>query len=180
MALMKLGVLSAQMSYRFYLLMALAGYGYGLPVGAWVVYDWVRDAFDPGARWLVLYDSTRLAVALGHIAVVMMICKAGVLRWITSPLGAVGQMALTNYIMHSVVSLILFTGMGFALFGQLARHQLYYVVFSVWAFQLIASPIWLRHFHFGPLEWLWRSLTYRKRQPMRIRPVVAPAPAEVV
>ena len=58
-------------------------------------------------------------------------------------------------------------GAGFSLFGQLNRHQLYYVVAGIWLFQLIVSPIWMKHFRFGPLEWLWRSLTYNKKQPMR-------------
>jgi uncharacterized protein len=177
---MKTGVLSAACSYRFYMMLALAGYLFGLTAGTWVVYDWVRDGFDPGSRWMMLYDSTRLAVALGHIAVVMMVCKAGVLGWLTRRLAAVGQMALTNYIMHSVVAMFLFGGFGFGQFGRLARHQLYYVVFAIWAFQLIVSPIWLRYFQFGPLEWVWRSLTYRRRQPMRLRaPAPAPAPAVV-
>jgi uncharacterized protein len=180
MALLKLGVFSAARSFQFYALMALCGYGYGIPTGMWVVHDWVRQGFDPAARWGVLYDSTRLAVALGHVGVVMMICKAGILRPVTRRLAAVGQMALTNYIMHSVVAAIIFCGFGFGLFGKLARHELYYVVFSIWAFQLIASPIWLRYFQFGPLEWLWRSLTYRQRQPMRVRREVPLAETVVI
>jgi uncharacterized protein len=111
------------------------------------------------------------------VAVIMLICKSGVLTFVTRPLAAVGQMALTNYIMHSVVTMFVFMGFGFGLFGQLARHQLYYVVGSIWLFQLIASPIWLRFFHFGPLEWLWRSLTYKTVQPFRIRAAEQPAPA---
>ncbi len=121
--------------------MVLAGYGYGLPVGTFVVWDWMRHGFELGTRWRTLYDTTRLAVALGHIGVIMMICKAGLLKWITSPLGAVGQMALTNYIMHSVIVMFVFTGVGFALFGQLSRYQLYYGVGAIWLFQLVASPI---------------------------------------
>ena len=176
MALMKLGVFSAARTYRFYAVMALAGYGYGLPVGTFVVWDWTRHGFELGTRWLTLYDTTRIAVALGHIAVVMMICKAGLLRFLTRRLAAVGQMALTNYISHSVIAMFIFCGFGFGLFGQLARHQLYYIVGGIWLFQLIVSPIWLTYFQFGPLEWLWRSLTYKQKQPMRIR-ATSPAPA---
>ena len=180
MALYKWGVFSAARSYRFYALMALAGYGYGLPAGTFVVWDWTRHGFELGTRWLTLYDTTRVAVALGHVAVLMMICKSGALTFITRPLAAVGQMALTNYIMHSVVTMFVFMGFGFGLFGQLARHQLYYVVGAIWLFQLIVSPIWLRFFHFGPLEWLWRSLTYKQRQPLRIqREAPTPAPVAV-
>lgn len=180
MGLVKLGVFSAARSNRFYAVMMLCGYAYGLPAATWVVYDWTRDGFDPGSRWLILYDSTRLAVALGHIAVVMLICKASALRWLTHRLAAVGRMALTNYIMHTVICIPLFCGFGFGLFGQLSRYQLYYVVLAIWTFQLIVSPIWLRHFQFGPLEWVWRSLTYRRKQPMRTRAVVPAIEAAAV
>lgn len=61
-------------------------------------------------------------------------------------LGAVGQMAFTNYLMHTVICTL---------------------VAAIWVLQLIVSPIWLRHFQFGPLEWVWRSLTYWKMQPMK-------------
>ena len=105
----------------------------------------------------------------------MLIWKAGALRWLTSRLAAVGQMAFSCYIMQSLICTTIFYGYGFGLFGRLQRYQLYYVVLGVWVVQLIASPIWLRHFRFGPLEWLWRSLTYVEIQPMRRRPHV---PAE--
>ena len=77
MALVKLGVFSAARSYRFYVVMALAGYAIGIPLGIWVVADWMRHGFEAGARWTSLDDVTRLAVALGHVAIVMMACKAG-------------------------------------------------------------------------------------------------------
>ena len=68
------------------------------------------------------------------------------------------------------------------MFGKLERYQLYYVVAVIWAIEFIGSKIWLSHFRFGPAEWLWRSLTYWQRQPMRLKqPVVAPSiaiPAE--
>ena len=80
-------------------------------------------------------------------------------------MAAVGRMALTNYLTHSVVALIIFVFLGS--WGALERHQLYYIVFSVWAVQLVISPIWLKHFHFGPVEWLWRYLTYGKAPPFR-------------
>jgi uncharacterized membrane protein YeiB len=64
-------------------------------------------------------------------------------------------------------------GYGIGLFGKLERIQLLGVVVAIWIFQLIVSPIWLRHFRFGPLEWAWRSLTYRQKQPMRVKTVDA-------
>ena len=80
-------------------------------------------------------------------------------------MAAVGRMALTNYLTHSVVALIIFVLLGY--WGAFERHQLYYIVFSVWAMQIVISPIWLRHFHFGPVEWLWRYLTYGTPPPFR-------------
>jgi uncharacterized protein len=62
-----------------------------------------------------------------------------------------------------------FYGFGLGLYGQLERYELYYVVGAIWLFQLIVSPLWLKHYRFGPLEWLWRTLTYLERQPMRRR-----------
>jgi uncharacterized protein len=99
----------------------------------------------------------------------MIVCKAGAMVWLTSRLAAIGQMALSNYILHSVICSFIFTGYGFAMYGRWERYQMYYVVAGCWAVSLVVSPVWLRHFRFGPLEWCWRSLTYWKRQPMRVR-----------
>jgi len=75
-----------------------------------------------------------------------------------------GKMALTNYIMHTVITGIIFLGFGFSMFGKLERHQLYYIVIGIWVLQLILSPLWLKYFKMGPLEWFWRWLIY-KQQP---------------
>ncbi len=75
-------------------------------------------------------------------------------------------MALSNYLMQSVLCTTLFEGWGFGLFGRLGRLELLGVVGAVWLIQLTVSPLWLRYFRFGPMEWLWRSLTYWKRYPL--------------
>lgn len=80
-------------------------------------------------------------------------------------------LAFTNYLTRSVVCAILFVGLGY--FGQLERHQLYYVVFAIWGAQLILSPLWLRHFQTGPLEWVWRVLTYAELPKLRREAAVA-------
>jgi uncharacterized protein len=116
------------------------------------------------------YDLGRLTVALGHLGLIMLLVRMGILRRLTRSLAAVGQMAFSNYIFQSVITVIVFTGTGFALYGRLQRYQLYYFVAAIWMFQLVVSPIWLRHFRFGPLEWCWRSLTYWRKQPMRRHP----------
>ena len=84
-------------------------------------------------------------------------------------LANVGQMAFTNYLMQSIICTLFFYGYGLGYYNQLKYHQLYFVVAAVWIFQLIFSAIWLRYYRFGPFEWLWRSLTYWKKQPMRLK-----------
>ena len=113
-------------------------------------------------------DLTRMSVAFGHVAVIMMICKARALSWLTKPLADIGRMALTNYVLQTIICTTLFAGFGFGLFGQLARHRLHYIVLGIWLFEWIASVLWLRWFRFGPLEWVWRWLSYRQRPAIRI------------
>jgi uncharacterized protein len=78
------------------------------------------------------------------------------------PIRAVGRTALSNYILQSVVGTTLFYGHGFGLFGRLSRAELLIVVTGMWVVQLIISPLWLRYFRQGPLEWLWHFLVYGK------------------
>jgi uncharacterized protein len=166
MALMKIGAFTGTCSWGFYRQLAGWGYGFGLPLTVLGTLNFWQHQFDPLAA---PYADTLLILgtvpmALGHAAVVMMICKAGLLPWLTRPLAAVGQMALTNYLLQSLICTTLFYGYGLGLFGRLDRVQLWLVVLAIWALQLALSPLWLKHFRYGPAEWLWRSLTYWKLQ----------------
>ena len=179
MALIKAEVLTAGRSRRFYYTMSAVGYGLGLPVSAAATYQLYLHRFDPVAiAWLMAaYDPGRIAVALGHIGLVMLVVKAKRAPWLTQVLGDVGRTALTNYIGATVICTTLFNGYGFGLFGSLRRYQLYVVVLCIWCFQIGFSRLWLRRFRFGPAEWLWRSLTYWKRQPLVRRTLVADKPS---
>ena len=77
-------------------------------------------------------------------------------------------MALTNYLLHSLICTTIFYGRGFGLYGHVERVGQFGIVLLIWAFQLGISPLWLKHFRFGPAEWLWRTLAYLKCQPMRL------------
>jgi uncharacterized protein len=171
MGLFKLGVLSAELPAGKYAKLALLGYSIGIPVNSLTAWWIIRSNFDPVTQSFtgVAYDIGRLSIALGHASLILLLCKSNAFGWLTRTLGAVGQTALSNYILQSILTAFLFTGYGFKLYGHLERYQLYYVVAAIWAVNMIASSIWLRHFRFGPLEWAWRSLTYWKRQPMRLR-----------
>jgi uncharacterized protein len=182
MGLMKLGILSAERSTKYYATMVLIGYGIGLPLNSYTAWLIIKSNFDPVQHAFAnsTYDLGRLTVALGHIGLIMLLAKTGAVQWLMNALGAVGQTAFSNYILTSIITAFYFTGYGFKMYGRLERYQLYYVVAAIWIFNLVASSIWVRNFRFGPLEWCWRSLTYWKRQPMRLtapEPVLTPAVA---
>ena len=174
MAFLKLGVLQASRSVRFYLLMALIGYSIGITVNYFETSHVVSNqfavlAFDESA---ITYHIGRVGNMCGHIALIMLFIKSAWLPFLQRALAAVGQMALTSYISQTLICNFIFLGYGLAKYGELQRYQLYYVVFGIWTFQLIVSPIWLKYFRFGPMEWVWRSLTYWKKQPF-VREITA-------
>jgi len=80
---------------------------------------------------------------------------------------SLGQMALTNYLLESVVLGFMFYGYGLGLFGRIGSAPAVVIGVALYVGQLFFSRFWLRHYRFGPVEWLWRSLTYGRWQPMR-------------
>jgi uncharacterized protein len=169
MGLMKLGVFSGMRSRGFYIGMVVLGYGIGLPLVFFDALELMRHQFSHdyglhGGKFVNEYGS--VVVALGHVGVLVLIVKSGALEWLTRRLAAVGRMALSNYLTHSIVCTTLFYGYGFGLFGRINRTGLEGIVILIWVAQLLYSPVWLKYFRFGPAEWLWRSLTYGNPQPM--------------
>ncbi len=110
-----------------------------------------------------------LILALGYIAVLTLLIENETWKKRLSFLAPVGRMALTNYLLHSVAFAIAFLGYGFGLFGKVGPFWGLMIAIPVFIFQIFASRWWLRRFRFGPVEWLWRSLTYLKFQPMRLK-----------
>lgn len=171
-ALFKLKILSAEKSYFFYGMMVIIGYLIGLSVNYYETMHIVNQDFSllSFSKTNITYDLGRVPTAIGHIGLILIFCKLPILKWLKSALSSVGKMALTNYVMHSVFAMIIFTGAGLGLFGTFSRHELLYIVFAIWIFQLIISPIWLKYFHFGPLEWIWRNLSYQKKHRIKKDP----------
>ncbi|NBB18458.1 DUF418 domain-containing protein [Runella sp. CRIBMP] len=169
MAFFKMGILKAAKSNRFYWLMALMGYGIGITINYFEGSHIVSSNFSILSiyKTFMTYNLGRIPTTCGHIALIMLFVKSGFLPFLQKSLAAVGQMAFTNYITHSIICNFIFLGYGFSMYGKLQRYELYYIVISIWVFQLIVSPIWLKYFRFGPLEWLWRSLTYWQMQPFK-------------
>jgi len=170
MALYKWGVLSAERTTRFYSVLAVVGLVVGYRLSAFGVArnfaeEWsISYSFFTGSQFNYWGS---LLVALGYVSLVMLIVKAWrngrFVRW----LAPVGRMAFTNYLMQTVLMTTLFYGHGFGLFGSVERTGQILIVFAVWAFQVWFSSFWLSRFRFGPMEWLWRSATYARPQPMR-------------
>jgi len=162
-------IFQGERSNKFYGILMIVGYGIGLIVNYFETVMLIDSNFEVVAmsKSHQTYQLGRLFTTIGHIGLFMLFIKSGILKFLQDALAAVGKMALTNYLMHTIICITFFLGFGFGMFGKLQRYELYFVVFAIWIFQLIYSPIWLKYFKYGPAEWLWRSLTYMKKQPFR-------------
>jgi uncharacterized protein len=170
MALMKWRIFNAELSVRFYGMLCGVGLAVGIAVNLYEVVQLKASDFEIywSGSFRPSYEVGRLAMALGYIGAIMLICKLRVLRSTRLALAAVGRMALTNYLSHSVICNTIFMGFGWGLVAELERSEIYIIVVGIWVFQLILSSFVLRRFRFGPIEWLWRSLTYGKKQRFRV------------
>ena len=178
MALFKGDVFSARRSGRFYAVLIAAAAAVGLPLQAYGLYldfarGWTVWSFFIGMQFNYWPS---VAVSLGYVGLVMLACRTAALKPLTRPFAAVGRTALTNYLLQTILCTTIFYGHGLGWFGSVDRLGQVGVVAGVWALQLVASPLWLRRFRFGPAEWAWRSLTYGARPPLRRTPMPEPAP----
>jgi uncharacterized protein len=178
MALYRWGFLPGNWAARDYRKVIVIGYGIGLPL---VCYSFCHDYLtNPNleaslsrmeavpVEWVnLIYPFQRILLVLAHVSAIILLYKAGYARPLFRRLEAVGQMAFTNYILQSVICTWVFFGYGLNYYAELDFYQIYFLVLGIWALQLIVSPLWLRFFLYGPLEWVWRSLTYWRRQPFR-------------
>jgi Predicted membrane protein len=171
MALYRWGVLTDERSNRLYALLAaggLAGVGVVL-AGVWFI---EAANWEPGVAlfWRQFNYWGSFLVAGGYIGVVTLYTRWRPRGLLTRALAAVGRTAFTNYLLQTVVATTLFYGHGFGLFGSVSRAEALGFVAVFWVVQITLSVLWLRLFRFGPVEWLWRTLTYEERQPLRREP----------
>jgi len=168
MALFRWGVLSAERSRSFYLKSAFYSLIVGFPIVIYGIYmnftmNWdFQYSMFTGSQfnyWGSLF------IAYGYISLIMVFAQSDNYNTIKKRFASIGQMALTNYILHSFIGMLIFFGIGFGLFGKIDRSLQILIVGIIWIFQYLASEKWLNSYKFGPLEWVWRSLTYGKKQP---------------
>lgn len=164
MALFKMGFLSGKAPVWVY------GFALALGAGALGLIGWqawlnARADFEFAhmqVRGTLANTALSIFVSIAYASLFVLLVKAGA-RLITAPLAAIGRMAFTNYIAQSLIMTTIFWGgRGFGLFGELDRPALWAIVWTIWAVQLIWSPLWLSRFQMGPLEWVWRRLSYAR------------------
>jgi uncharacterized protein len=101
------------------------------------------------------------------MAALLVVYAPSATGWLGDRVRAAGRAAFTNYLGTSVLMMLVFHGWALGLYGELNRPQLYVVVALACVVMLAWSKPWLDRYRYGPLEWLWRSLTYRKVFPLR-------------
>jgi uncharacterized protein len=166
MALFKWAILSAGRSSGFYTRMIFIGLGSGYALSVVGVLLNFRNGWTMeysmflGAQFNYLGSA---GVALGYLAIIMLICRSAHFLRFKKILGAVGRMAFSNYILQSILCVFIFYGTGLGLFGDVERKYQVLIVIAIWSILLVISPLWLDRRRFGPLEWFWRRLTYGRR-----------------
>ena len=169
MALFKSGYLLGKKRSGVYALVAILGIGGGIALNYYYLRLQYRLGFDAIQFTQQLkvsyYEIRRVLQTMGNLSLLILLYKMIPFRKILNVFAPVGQMAFTNYLAQSIITAIIF--LGFGLYGKLQRFEVYYIVGAIWVFQIVFSHIWLRYFRFGPFEWLWRSLTYWHKQPMK-------------
>lgn len=103
----------------------------------------------------------------------ILVYKSAAWRKVFGPIAPIGRMALSNYLTHTLVCTFIFYGWGLGYFGKMGSARGLVLSLVIYGLQIPLCAWWLKNFQFGPMEWLWRSLTYAKLQPMRVRPALA-------
>ncbi len=161
-ALMRLGALSNRNLLMRFVAM---GMSVGLPAAV-VIAIAQANASEQVASWLsVATFAIAPFVSLLYLAAIALACSTPLARFVRL-LAPVGQMALTNYLLQSLVMAYIMQHWGLGRFADFSRAELLAMVFAIYAAQIVVSNLWMRVFRFGPAEWLWRTLTYLRPQPL--------------
>jgi uncharacterized protein len=165
-ALFKAGLFTPERSHWFRRF-CLVGLILGLPM---CVAGAFAQRYVPGTPGALLAAILQMIggplLSLGYLGAIALAVDRGWAPGLTGALANTGRMALTNYLTQTVVATTIFYYYGLGLFAQTTRVERVGIVLTVYCIQLVVSSIWLRYFQFGPMEWLWRSLTYMRLQPL--------------
>jgi len=173
MAALKSGFLAGAWPDRAYRRVLAIGFGIGVPAYAALAWWIMSDDFAPQtliAGWIAATVPLRPLMIGATAALAILLTRGN--GALTRRIAAAGRAAFTNYLGTSILMTALFYGFGFGLYGHLSRIELWIPVIAIWALMLLWSKPWLDRFRYGPFEWLWRSLSRRRLEPMRKDPVV--------
>jgi len=163
MALYKWQILSAERSSRFYTKLSIFGLSMGLLLSATGIFlnfkmEWAMEySMFMGVQFNYLGS---VGTALGYVGLVMLLSQSNRFNGCSRTLSAVGQMAFTNYILMTLLGTFIFYGHGLGLYGSVERSGQVLICLGIWILLLLISPFWLGRKRYGPLERLWRGLTY--------------------
>lgn len=155
------------LTQHYHLAIACFGIGIGVAVHSWMILGVSANNLDPvkSRYYLIFFDLGRLPFVLGYISLIIFSFRMETLRYVGDRMAAVGKMAMSNYLIQSIIGAIIFYGFGLAQFNELSRVDVAVTIILVWIFQIAFSVVWLAQFNYGPFEWIWRSLTYWRAQP---------------
>lgn len=182
MALYEWGVLQGRRGAGFYAALAVGGYAIGATLRTLAINEQLRFTPEPkdfGWTW----DIARMGLTLGHVGLFNLVLKSAVGARALSVFQAPGRMPLTIYLSASILGMmIIFPGFGFGEFGKHGWAGLELIALTIIAGQLVFANVWMTYFESGPIDWIWKSLAYKTRQPfLKVRGPIgaaAPAPAE--
>jgi uncharacterized protein len=143
------------------------GLGLGLicnPLFAWFAHS--EADFPPsvsGMIGIIMYGVGVPALALGVAALIVTLWQIDAWRKVLGIFAPVGRMALTNYLMQTAISLFIFYGWGLGYYGSVGALSATHLALMIFTAQIVLSTIWLKYFAYGPMEWIWRQLTYKRR-----------------
>lgn len=167
-AALKTGFLTGAWDDARYRRVVLIGFGITIPVYAALAWVLLADGFSVEGIFAFSMAATvpvRPIMVVAIAALIVLATRRG--GALVERIAAAGRAAFTNYLGTSILMTALFYGWGAGYYGYLSRIELWLVVIAMWALMLVWSKPWLDRFRYGPLEWLWRSLTKGTFQPMR-------------
>lgn len=174
-ALWKWGVIQGERDRRFYGVMLIAAYGIGFTLRGMGLAEELRFGPEPRTIWFT-NEFARLAIGLGHVALINYAVQTRIGNAILQPFKATGRMAFSLYFLQQFVGMyILFSPFGFNLWGRFSWAAMTAIALVMIAAEVVIANLWMRYFTNGPMEWLWRSLAYVKWMPLR-RPVAQAGP----
>jgi len=147
----------------------------GFPVGAlflflYILFETAHWSVGTAARPALLMMTNYLAslfIFPAYVSLILLSLQTDRCRRILAPVAAAGRMALTNYLTQTLILITLFYGFGFGLFYRVTLAQGVLITITLYLIQVVWSNFWFKKFKYGPLEWLWRGLTYKKFEPLR-------------